>query len=100
MELFIIDLLYKFILIVNGERHYMNFHNFTRDNTNKWLNFLRTRVGIKTIRFRKLQHTELPSIQGVWSPFTNKSPELNITSFPNVSDNNLKRNAEFCIILR
>ncbi|XKL59893.1 hypothetical protein PGB90_000909 [Kerria lacca] len=68
---------------LNGERHYMNFHNFTRDNTNKWLNFLRTRVGIKTIRFRKLQHTELPSIQGVWSPFTNKSPELNITSFPN-----------------
>ena len=27
-------------------------------------------------------HTECPSIQGVWSPFTNMDPTLNITQFP------------------
>lgn len=28
-------------------------------------------------------HTECPSVQGVWSPFTNMDPALNVTQFPN-----------------
>lgn len=27
-------------------------------------------------------HTDQPSIQGVWSPFTHQNPELNLVVFP------------------
>lgn len=67
---------------MNGERHYTNMRNFTRDGVSRWLTFFRTRVGLQTIRFRKIHHTSIPSIQGVWHPFLNKDPELNITTFP------------------
>lgn len=39
------------------------------------------------MRLRKLQATAVPSIQGVWTPFTNRDPELNITKFPCVRIN-------------
>lgn len=37
------------------------------------------------LRLRKLWHTEFPSIQGPWTPFTFRNPKLNITEFPSVS---------------
>lgn len=40
----------------------------------------------ETLRLRKHWHTEFPSIQGPWSPFTFKNPKDNITVFPNVSN--------------
>lgn len=33
-------------------------------------------------RLRKMWHTDKPSIQGPWTPFTHKSPELNLVVFP------------------
>lgn len=69
---------------MNGERHYHSLHDFTRDEINKWILYLRNRVGIPNTRLRKLQYTTIPSIQGVWNPFTNRDPKLNITSFPSV----------------
>lgn len=74
------------MVLVNGHRHYMDYTNFTRDNVNKWMTFHRTSVGWPKTKWRKLMYTETPSIQGVWSPFTNSDPQLNITKFPNVSD--------------
>ena len=35
------------------------------------------------MRLRKEWHTYNPSIQGVWTPFTNKDTRLNVTQFPN-----------------
>jgi large subunit ribosomal protein L43 len=34
------------------------------------------------IRYRKNQHTDYPTIQGVWTPFTNQPPEMNLAEFP------------------
>lgn len=62
----------------------MNFHNFTRDETFKWINLMKTRSGMPLVRYRVNWHTELPSVQGVWTPFTNREPWLNIAEFPNV----------------
>ncbi|KAJ8880571.1 hypothetical protein PR048_017041 [Dryococelus australis] len=67
---------------LNGERQVISLHNFTRDEVNKWVKFLRTQSGHPFIRFRKMWHTDNPSIQGPWTPFTNKSPELNGVEFP------------------
>ena len=35
------------------------------------------------MRFKKCQHTDYPTIQGVWTPFTHQPPELNLAQFPN-----------------
>lgn len=34
-------------------------------------------------RLRKFQYTDYPSVQGPWTPFTFKNPELNVAEFPN-----------------
>ncbi|XP_065221522.1 large ribosomal subunit protein mL43 [Planococcus citri] len=68
---------------LNGEKQYMSFHQFTRDETLMWLNHFTNRVGVPTVRYRKLLYTECPSIQGVWSPFTFRDPALNLETFPN-----------------
>ena len=43
---------------------------------------MRTRKGDTIVRLLKKQKTHNPSIQGVWNPFTNKSPSLAIEKFP------------------
>lgn len=68
---------------LNGEKHYVSCHNYTRDEVIKWINLLRTQSGNQIVRLMKLMHTDNPSIQGPWSPFTNKDPKLNVTEFPN-----------------
>jgi hypothetical protein len=72
-------------LLVNGERHYVNCRNHSRDEVIMWVNLLRTQSGNQIIRMRKMWHTDCPSIQGPWSPFVNRDPQLNLVEFPNVS---------------
>lgn len=67
---------------LNGERHLVNCHNHSRDEVVKWVNLLRTESGNQIIRMRKMWHTDCPSIQGPWSPFVNRDPELNLAEFP------------------
>ncbi|XP_063221843.1 large ribosomal subunit protein mL43 [Bacillus rossius redtenbacheri] len=67
---------------LNGERQVISLHNFTRDEVNKWVKFLRTQSGNPFIRFRKMSQTVNPSIQGTWTPFTNRNPDLNVVEFP------------------
>nr|CAD7454530.1 unnamed protein product [Timema tahoe] len=67
---------------LNGERQVINCHNFSREEVSKWVTLLRTQSGNPTIRYRKLWHTDSPSIQGPWTPFTNRRPELNLAQFP------------------
>uniref|UniRef100_A0A0A9XV19 Large ribosomal subunit protein mL43 n=1 Tax=Lygus hesperus TaxID=30085 RepID=A0A0A9XV19_LYGHE len=66
----------------NGESGYIDVKNMSRDEVFKWLNHFTTQSGKKVMRYRKLWHTESPSIQGVWSPHTLRDPELNIAKFP------------------
>lgn len=62
----------------------MNFYQFTREEIMLWMNFFTTRIGVQNIRYRKLWYTACPSIQGIWSPFTNRDPAMNVETFPNV----------------
>jgi len=56
----------------------------------QWLEHLRCRSGEDIVRLRKTWHTDTPSIQGIWTPFTNLDPHLAVTSLP---DENLSRRA-------
>jgi len=67
---------------LNGQREVISCHNFTSDQINKWLNLYTTRSGIPLMKYLKMWHTECPSIQGVWNPFLNMDPAMNITQFP------------------
>lgn len=45
---------------------------------------MRTQNGdTSAVRLRKHWHTECPSIQGPWTPFTFKHPKFNIATYPN-----------------
>lgn len=69
---------------MNGQTQWLGCRNFTRDEINKWLNLFKTQQGDKEgIRLRKLWHTDNPSIQGPWTPYTFRPPFLNLTEFPN-----------------
>ncbi|KAL3278814.1 hypothetical protein HHI36_016336 [Cryptolaemus montrouzieri] len=69
---------------LNGDKQWINCRNFTKVEIFKWLNLLKTQQGDTTgLRFRKLWHTEMPSIQGPWTPYTFRPSSLNLISFPN-----------------
>ncbi|XP_050436126.1 39S ribosomal protein L43, mitochondrial [Adelges cooleyi] len=67
---------------LNGEREVVSCHNFTAPQITKWLTLYSTRSGIPLQKHLKMWHTDCPSIQGVWSPFTNRDPEFNVMKYP------------------
>jgi len=69
---------------LNGHREWMSVHNFPREEVYKWINNLRTSGGTGEMRYKNYMRTDHPSIQGVWTPFTNKAPEKNLMQFPNL----------------
>lgn len=71
-----------FLSSVNGGKEKIVVNNYTREEVCQWAEHLRTRSGHEIIRFNKPWHTENPSIQGIWTPFTNKDSKLNVTEFP------------------
>lgn len=74
---------------MNGERHWLSIANNTEQDVTKWIGLLRTQNGNSSaLRLRKMWHTDQPSIQGPWTPFTHKNPEVNLVVFP---DENLSR---------
>lgn len=54
----------------------------TREEINKWLHLLVTESGQKEKTLVQWWNTQYPSIQGPWSPFYNRDPQLNLTEFP------------------
>ncbi|XP_067633936.1 large ribosomal subunit protein mL43 isoform X2 [Eurosta solidaginis] len=71
---------------LNGDREWLNCHNASMDDINKWLELLKTQNGSSSaLRLRKMWHTDVPSIQGPWTPFTLRTPETNLEMFPNAS---------------
>jgi len=70
---------------LNGDVQWVNARNFTDDEILKWLKLLKSQSSDKTgIRLRKLTHTDHPSIQGPWTPYTFRDPNLNLVEFPNL----------------
>ncbi|CAH0403946.1 unnamed protein product [Chilo suppressalis] len=68
---------------LNGDRVWMSVHNKTHSEITKWIEVLRTQQGdISSLRLRKYQYTDYPSVQGPWTPFTFKDPELNTAQLP------------------
>lgn len=68
---------------MNGERELINCRNFTAEEIGKWVDLLRTQNGpAGAIRYRKLWHTDIPSIQGAWNPWAIKSPQQNLVVYP------------------
>jgi len=67
---------------LNGHRTWFPMHNFPREEVAKWLNNLRTSSGTGEMRYKNYIRTDHPTIQGVWTPFTNKIPEKNTMKFP------------------
>lgn len=69
---------------MNGERQWISCHNYTKEEITKWLELLKRQSGeFHGMRLRKLQHTDYPSIQGPWTPYTFRDPALNLAEFPN-----------------
>ena len=69
---------------MNGNEQHIHCVNYTKDECAKWVNLLKTQSGNEIIRYRKHWHTDKPSIQGPWTPFTNREPEQNTYNFPEV----------------
>ncbi|XP_047039262.1 39S ribosomal protein L43, mitochondrial [Helicoverpa zea] len=68
---------------LNGDRVWMSMSNKTHSEITKWIDVLRTQQGDNaTTRLRKYQYTDYPSVQGPWTPFTHKLPELNTAELP------------------
>ncbi|XP_066261506.1 large ribosomal subunit protein mL43 [Euwallacea similis] len=69
---------------LNGHSQWINARQFTEDEVLKWLKLLKSQSSDRTgIRIRKMLHTEHPSIQGPWTPYTFRDPKLNLAIFPN-----------------
>lgn len=69
---------------MSGDRQVVYCRDYSKEEIGKWLELLRTQSGDKTnLRYRKMWHTENPSIQGPWTPFTHKDPVNNLATFPN-----------------
>lgn len=61
----------------------MNIRNFSREEVYKYLNLLSTESGRPEARLKCYTMSAFPSVQGVWTPFTNKDHKLNTATFPN-----------------
>ena len=72
----------EFTFSVNGNRVTFSVQNQNKEEISKWIEYMRTRSGVNIQRIRKPWHTENPSIQGTWHPFTNKDPAINLATFP------------------
>lgn len=69
---------------MNGETQWVNCRNFSNEEILKWITLLKTQQSNTTgIRYRKLWHTDVPSIQGPWTPYTFRDTQLNLAKFPN-----------------
>lgn len=68
---------------LNGDRHWMVLRDCDHEGILKWLNLLVTQNGNSSaIRLKKMSHTDMPSIQGHWTPYMHANPAMNTTNFP------------------
>lgn len=69
---------------MNGDRRWMSMHCRDSKEILEWLSLLSKQAGdTQPIRYRKNWHTDVPSIQGPWSPWTRKNPDDLLATFPN-----------------
>ncbi|XP_076049561.1 large ribosomal subunit protein mL43-like [Oratosquilla oratoria] len=54
------------------------------------------RSGYPVDRLRKYQHTDFPSVQGPWTPWTHRHPAVNSVTFPAVSSSGVVIHTYIC----
>ncbi|XP_045129983.1 39S ribosomal protein L43, mitochondrial-like [Portunus trituberculatus] len=67
---------------LNGGEDYISTHVNTCEDIVKWVEYLRGRSGYPIERLRKYHHTDYPSIQGPWTPWTHRHPSINFKEYP------------------
>ncbi|KAF0310819.1 39S ribosomal protein L43, mitochondrial [Amphibalanus amphitrite] len=67
---------------LNGETEILSAKCLSERELRQWLEVARGSSGEPVARLRKMQHTDRPSIQGVWTPWTNVPPQTNLETFP------------------
>ncbi|KAH9380374.1 hypothetical protein HPB48_014541 [Haemaphysalis longicornis] len=67
---------------LNGERDMMRANHLSASELVKWVDHFRTRSGVPIVRVIKYWNTNHPSVQGFWTPFTNRPTEQNLLKFP------------------
>ena len=68
---------------VNGNTAEYSPQMHTEEEVCQWVEQFRTRSGVEIKHIRNRHHTDHPSVQGIWTPFTNKDTALNLAQFPN-----------------
>ncbi|KAM7346024.1 mitochondrial ribosomal protein L43 [Cochliomyia hominivorax] len=69
---------------INGESEWLNCRNSSKNDILKWIELLKTQNGpSNSMRLRKMWHTDVPSIQGPWTPFTLRKNDNNLVTYPN-----------------
>jgi len=72
---------------LNGGREWMSLDCMERNEVYKWLDIHRTKAGYPDMHFKNYQHSDIPSIQGFWTPFTHKPADRAVLSYPQESLN-------------
>ncbi|XP_054262136.1 39S ribosomal protein L43, mitochondrial [Macrosteles quadrilineatus] len=67
---------------LNGGEEYIGCNNLSKEEISQWLNWMKTKSGYQDMRYLSYSHSDHPSVQGVWSPFTHRDPALNLATFP------------------
>ncbi|XP_077992490.1 large ribosomal subunit protein mL43-like [Glandiceps talaboti] len=67
---------------LNGNIRKIEVKKMTQEQIRDNVSLLRTQSGVDVVRMRKPMHTDNPTIQGLWTPFTNKHTHLNVQTFP------------------
>jgi len=62
---------------LNGRKEVHNLEKLNSEDILKTLEILTNKSGFEIMRIRKNFHTDCPSIQGQWHPFTNKTYDIN-----------------------
>uniref|UniRef100_A0A1B6MVF2 Large ribosomal subunit protein mL43 n=1 Tax=Graphocephala atropunctata TaxID=36148 RepID=A0A1B6MVF2_9HEMI len=67
---------------LNGGEEYIGTNNMSKEEIARWIHWMRTKSGYQDMRYLSYWHTDSPTVQGVWSPFTHRDPALNVATFP------------------
>lgn len=67
---------------LSGDRQWIPLSNCDRDRVNWWIHSLLTQQGDPQWRLLKQMHTDSPSVQGIWTPFTNKPLDRTLRTYP------------------
>lgn len=64
----------------------MSCRNNTKEEIRKWVELLRSQNSDSSkTRLRKMWHTDMPSIQSPWTPFTHRDPAQNLFTYPEIN---------------